>query len=179
MNGYHILDFPLINDPPEATIQFLPHGTRVLKVRMTNPDDLPGVFVLRSEHLPPGFGESCAYSHEDGGTDFRLSWGGGHEQGACLLGADRMITAGPHHIKLPFEECQPLPTGQEAWVYLSLHHMAGPHDQPRTLTLTVQRAAPAARDHPPGRQSPDRGLPHQRNAAPHVRPVRPHRRPGR
>ncbi len=140
MNGYHILEFPLTDDPPPARIQFLPYGTRVLKVRVTNPHALGETLLLHSVHLPPGFGQTCAYSHEDEGTDFRLSWGGGHDRGACLWGADRQISLAGHDIRLPFEECRPLPSDREAWVYLNLHHLRGPFDRPRTLTLGVYPA---------------------------------------
>lgn len=140
MNGYHVLEFPLIDAAPEAAIQFLPYGTRVLKVRVTNPAGHPDTFVMRSAHTPIGFGKTCAFTHEDQGTDFRLSWGGGHEHGACLLGADRELEFGNRRIKIPFEACRPLPPEREAWVYLNLQHVAGPPDVPRTLTLTVHDA---------------------------------------
>ncbi|MCI0398000.1 MAG: hypothetical protein L0332_27460 [Chloroflexi bacterium] len=134
---YHTIEFPLRPDPPPMSIDFLPYGTRTLKIRLTNSDGVAGRLVLRSRHVPPGFGASVFYTHEDKTSDFRVSWGGGHELGACLLGRDKEKEVGSKKIRLPFEECAPLPGDSASYVYLNVSHLSGAFDRPRTLSLVV------------------------------------------
>ncbi len=146
MADYHTIDFPLSDNPAPAAVDFLPWGTRTLRVKVTNPNRIDQVLVLRSQHLPPGFGVDRFYSHEESGTDFRLSWGGGHEQGACLLGKDSgplgKIEACASLIDPPPDRPQDAPTG---FVYLNLTHVGGAADVPRKMLLTVRpEADPAA-----------------------------------
>lgn len=137
-NGYHVIKFKLNHEPQSDTIDFLPYGTRTLKIKVENPGEITGNLVLRSESLPEGFGEERFYSHEEGGTDFRVSWGGGHEKGACVLGEDDVRQFGPLKLKVPFEKCVPLPKGESSFVYLNVTHTGGSFDQERRLLLTVR-----------------------------------------
>jgi hypothetical protein len=135
---YHIINFPLSDRLAPASIDFLPYGTRTLKVKVTNPARINQTLVLRSENLPPGFGVDKFYSHEEGGTDFRLSWGGGHEQGACLLGKDSgplgKIEACAPLVDPPPDRPQDPPT---SFVYLNLTHVSGPANISRNMLLTI------------------------------------------
>jgi hypothetical protein len=149
---YHVLEFPLTQPPGEdLSLDFLPHGTRTLKIKLTNPRRVPDVLVLRSQHVQPGFGDSFFFSHEEGGTDFRVSWGGGHGKGACLLGRDRVAEVGDKKVRIPIQECQPLlePAAEtpSSLVYLNVTHTGGPFDRARRLLL-VARPADDARAGP-------------------------------
>ena len=130
-NAYHTLDFPLRDNLPAQSIDFLPHGTRTLKIRVTNPDQVKGKFVMRSANVPKGFGKQLFYSHEEGGENFRISWGGGQEKGVCLRGED--VKA--EEKKIPIRVCRDL--DGESFIYLNVTHVAGPNDKPYTLLLGV------------------------------------------
>ena len=145
VQAYHVLEFPLTAPPPaEQAIDFLPYGTRTLKIKLTNPQRVPDVLVLRSQHVQPGFGDSFFFSHEEDGTDFRVSWGGGHERGACLVGRDRVVEVGDKKVRIPIQECQPLldPAAEtpSSLVYLNVTHTGGPFDRARRLLLVARPA---------------------------------------
>lgn len=130
---YYVVDFPLKSDLEPLTIAYLPFGTRTLKIKVTNPDRIPGRLILRSEHLPAEFGTRRFYTHEQGSTHFRLSWGGGREKGACIVGRDITVQG----KKVPIQECRELLDGSASFVYLNLTHWDGPFDQTYLLRLTV------------------------------------------
>lgn len=145
MTAYHVIEFPLKKGLPPQKIDFLPYSTRTLKIRVTNPDRVPDRLVLRSEHIPAGFGKSEFFSHEDGGNDFQASWGGGHEQGACVSGQDMIKEIAGKSIEVPFEECGPLLSRPESFVYINITHLKGPFDQPRPMQLSIRpENAPAS-----------------------------------
>jgi hypothetical protein len=142
MNGadtqsWHELEFPLdAGETAEAEIDYVPYGTRTLKIKVVKVGPVRETLVLRSRHLPEGFGKSRYYSHEEGGTDFRLSWGGGHEQGACLRGADVVKQVAGKDVSIPVEVCRPLAAHEKtSYVYLNLTHLGGSVGEPRTLLL--------------------------------------------
>ena len=82
---YHTIEFPLITGLKPQQITFLPFGTRTIKIKVTNPDYVPDNLVLRSDHVPVQFGTTSFFSHEENGTDFQVSWGGGHEEALAFL----------------------------------------------------------------------------------------------
>lgn len=138
MHDFHCLEFHLQSDPVPQSIDFLPYGTRTLKLRVTadNPVALRGErLILRSEHLPQGFGRRRFYSHEQGTTHFRVSWGGGRNRpGACLSSADVVVL----EHKVPLQECREI--GREpSYVYLNVTHLHGSCQAPYTLLLGVHR----------------------------------------
>lgn len=139
---YYVVDFPLKPNLEPQTIDFLPFGTRTLKIRVTNPDRIPGRLILRSEHLPEEFGIRRFYTHEQGGTHFRLSWGGGREKGACIVGHDIMVQG----KKVPIQECRELLDNSTSYVYLNLNHRDGPIDQTYQLRLAVYCEEDCAED---------------------------------
>jgi hypothetical protein len=133
---YHTLDFPLKTDRlADQSIDFLPYGTRTLKIKVTNPERVRGKLVMRSNKVPQGFGDRVFYSHEEDGTNLRVTWGGGHKRGACLLGRDRMLVG----KKVPIQECVELLEQPESYVYLNITHVDGPFDKAYALTLSVHR----------------------------------------
>ncbi len=130
---YFTIEFPLKPDLEPISIDFLPFGTRTLKILVTNPERVPGRLIIRSSHLPEDFGDSRFYSYEEEGSNFRLSWGGGREQGACVVGRDVHIQG----KRVPIQECRELLDDSASYVYLNLTHCDGPFDQTYTLRLTV------------------------------------------
>ena len=58
-SGFHVLEIPVQGQPSFQSIDYLPFGTRTLKLRVTavDPAALRGrKLILRSEHLPKKFG---------------------------------------------------------------------------------------------------------------------------
>ena len=137
-SGFHVLEVPVQGQPGPQSIDYLPFGTRTLKLRVTaeDPDALRGQrLILRSEHLPKSFGRRRLYSHEDGTTHFRVSWGGGRNRtGACLSSADVMVL----NHKVPLQECREI-GWQPSYVYLNVTHSNGPFDVPYHLLLGIHR----------------------------------------
>lgn len=132
-DDYHVINFPLQKDSPAQEIEFIPFGTRTLKIKVTNPDPAKndGKYVLRGTHVPAGFPDDKFFSHEKGGTNFRVSWGGGQETGACLNGVDKKLVG----IKIPIQECKELE--EAGYLYLNVTHVSGPIDKTYTLELGI------------------------------------------
>ncbi len=138
MHDFHCLDIDLQGESIAQSIDYLPFGTRTLKLRVTarDTDQLRGQrLILRSEHLPKGFGRRSFYSHEQGTTHFRVSWGGGRNRpGACLSSADVVVLG----HKVPLQECRDI-GWEPSYVYLNLTHLRGSWHTPYTLLLGVHR----------------------------------------
>lgn len=135
---FHCLEINLQGESIPQSIDYLPFGARTLKLRVTaeDPDALRGQrLILRSEHLPKSFGRRRFYSHEDGTTHFRVSWGGGRNRtGACLSSADVVV----FNHKVPLQECREI-GWQPSYVYLNVAHLNGPFDVPYRLLLGIHR----------------------------------------
>ena len=58
---YFTIEFPLKPDLEPISLDYLPFGTRTLKILVTNPDHVPGRLIIRSSHLPDDFGKSRFY----------------------------------------------------------------------------------------------------------------------
>jgi hypothetical protein len=139
----HIRTFALTSEEQSGSIDYLPYGTRTLKIKVTNPEGNHERLVMRSESLPQGFGETHFFSHEEKTTDFRVTWGGGHKWGSCVLGKDKTKKIGPYELEIPFEECVSLASEQavpESYVYLNVTHTGGPASAERTLLLSARPA---------------------------------------
>ncbi|MFQ5859072.1 MAG: hypothetical protein ACE5LU_26030 [Anaerolineae bacterium] len=98
----------------EVSIDYLPFGTRVLKIKVVNtagPTDVP--LVLRPANTPVQHEEAgplagCA----DDQRDIWVVWGGGHERGPCAHGRD-----------ISWQEvCAPLDRGASSYTYLHVTH---------------------------------------------------------
>ena len=131
--NFHVIKFPLKKDLPAQKIEFVPHGTRTLKILVTNPDPekITGKYVLRSRNVPDEFPKTKFFSHEKGGANFRVSWGGGYETGVCLNGVDKQIAG----KKIPVRECVELV--EPSYIYINVTHVSGPVDQSYTLELGI------------------------------------------
>ena len=132
--NYLVTEFPLMDDLPAQEIEFVPFGTRTLKIRMTNPENKKGKYVLRSNHVPADFGSKRFYTYEKDGTNFRISWGGGQERGVCLNGVDKKIAG----KKIPIRVCEELE--QPSYIYLNVTHINGPANKRYTLELGIYTA---------------------------------------
>jgi hypothetical protein len=147
-SGFHVLEVPVQGRPSCQSIDYLPFGTRTLKLRVVaeDPTALQGrKLILRSENLPKEFGSRCFYSHEQDTTHFRVSWGGGRNRlGACLRGADMSLGG---KLKIPLQECLEIDE-TPSYVYLNVTHSEGPYDIPYTLNLGIHDEA-ASIDAPP------------------------------
>lgn len=126
--------------PQEATADYLPFGTRVLKIKVVNtagPTDVP--LILRPVNTPDRLEEAGRFaSYADDRSDIQVTWGGGHESGPCARGKD--ITW--HEI------CAPLARDASGYTYLHITHRpkAPPVDfSDATLTLL----AVTGKDDPP------------------------------
>lgn len=128
----------------EATVDYLPFGTRVLKIKVVNTAGPTGVpLVLRPANMPAHHGQAGQFvGHADGRNDLWVSWGGGHEAGPCVYGRD----IGWHEV------CAPLARGASNYVYLHVTHR--PEEgrpvnlSDATLTLLITTDEP---DQPVGR----------------------------
>ena len=130
MANYHTIDFHLKQNNAPVAINFLPYGTRTLKVRMIKSGDDPNVYILRSSHPAEGFGKKRYYTHEEGGSNFRLSWGGGQKTGACVEAKD-VVKIGGQGI---LQGCVPM-SGPMSYTYLNLTHLSGDVDKTYVLKL--------------------------------------------
>lgn len=130
---FHLLQFPMVAGLAPQEIEYLPYGTRTLKIKVSNPGNEPENLVLRSANQPTNFGKDVFYTHEQDGKDFRLSWGGGHEEGACVLGKDKEVLS----KKFPFEECVSLPAGADSFVYLNLTHTVNSFNPGKAYNLLL------------------------------------------
>ena len=135
-SDFHTLEVPVQGQPSLQSINYLPFGTRTLKLRVAaeDPAALRGrKLILRSEHLPKEFGRRYFYSHEQGTAHFRVSWGGGRNRtGACLRGADMQLG----NIRIPLQECREIDE-TASYVYLNVTHLDGSYTQPYTLHLGI------------------------------------------
>lgn len=128
---FHVIEFPLVDALPAQEIEFIPFGTRTLKLLITNPKKEPGKFVLRSKNVPDEYPDTKFFCHEKDGANFRVSWGGGQERGVCLNGVDKVIAG----KKIPIRVCEELK--EPTFIYLNITHAGGPADQSCTLELGI------------------------------------------
>ncbi len=111
----------------EVTVDYLPFGTRALKLKVVNtagPTDVP--LVLRPANLAQSTGRFAAYA--DDRRDIWVTWGGGHEGGPCAHGKD-----------IGWQEtCAPLARGDSSYTYFHVTHRPETDTGPlshATLTL--------------------------------------------
>jgi hypothetical protein len=131
---WHTIDFILDGSEQIEKVEFLPYGTRVLKVKVIIPQEMDEIYYLRTLHRPPKFGKNTFYTHEDGNDDFRISWGGGHEEGACVNAGEGLLPV-EKCISLQRRENEKLP--MERYLYLNMSHIKGSHQPSRQMLLAV------------------------------------------
>lgn len=131
MANYHKIDFHLKRDNRPEEINFLPYGTRTLKIRTKRYEDDPKIYILRSSHVPRDFGDDQFYSHEEGSSNFRLSWGGGRRRKGACLAAEDSVKIGGHGL---LQDCVAM-TADSSYTYLNLTHLSGPIDKSYDLLL--------------------------------------------
>lgn len=112
---------------PPASMEYLPHGTRSLRVRVRTRTPLPAM-RLRPRHTTA---EDTAHGifrgFEDGGTQFQLSWGGGQEDGPPARSEDKLGA---------FEQPAGLNPEHTPTIVFNLTHIG--RDLPETAVLTLE-----------------------------------------
>lgn len=114
----------------EVTVDYLPFGTRALKIKVLNtagPTNVP--LVLRPANMPQGYPNTGRFAaHADGRNDIWVTWGGGHEHGPCAHGRD-----------IGWQEtCAPLARHADSYTYLHITHRPEIPTAPLTdATLTL------------------------------------------
>ena len=147
----------------EVTVDYLPFGTRVLKIRVVNtagPTDVP--LVLRPANMPsPDQNAGRFAGHADDCPDIWITWGGGHELGPCAHGSD-----------IGWQEtCAPLERGSSSYAYLHVTH------RPDTSPVDLSDAAftllamPQPAGEPVGRLKINLCVPRGCSAHDAIRPV--------
>ncbi len=147
----------------EVTVDYLPFGTRVLKIRVVNtagPTDVP--LVLRPANMPaPDQNAGRFAGHADDRPDVWITWGGGHELGPCAHGSD-----------IAWQEvCAPLERDSSSYAYLHVTHR--PDTSPADLsdaTLTLL-ATPQPAGEPVGCLKINLRVPRGSSAHDAIRPV--------
>lgn len=71
------------------------------------------------------------YSHEEGSSNFRLSWGGGRRRKGACLAAEDSVKIGGHGL---LQDCVAM-TADSSYTYLNLTHLSGPIDKSYDLLL--------------------------------------------
>lgn len=118
----------------EVTVDYLPFGTRVLKIKVVNtagPTDVP--LILRPANTPSRHENAGWFAaHADNRSDIWVTWGGGHELGPCAHGRDIGWQ----------ERCAPLGRNASSHAYLYVtHRPESPTASLSDATLTLLAVA--------------------------------------
>lgn len=119
------INFPLVENPPPHSIQLIPFGTTTLKLRITNPKNVAGKYILRPVNIPEKFGKETFFGHEDNGKDLIVSWGGGHKFGNCVLAKDATYKLARKDIEFPIEVCSDVSDMVSSITFFNITHVSG------------------------------------------------------
>lgn len=112
---------------PLPQLDYLPYGTRSLRIEVRTNRPMPALRLRPHHRLPEESANGIFRGFEDGGTTFQLSWGGGHEAGPCARTEDRFGA---------FEVSAAVPAGHQQIIIFNLSHMG--EALPETVVLTLE-----------------------------------------
>ncbi len=142
----HVIHFPIKqHEACTATVEYLPFGTKSLKIRSYIP---PGasdqsVLILRPSNCDPR--KQVFAGHEDnvepGDADLLVTWGAGHEQGTYARSKDSPVD----------DKGQPLSQGEDGYCYFNVTHRPKLKNSMSTLQVKSYRLTICARQTMGGR----------------------------
>lgn len=144
-------------DRPAQTVEYLPWGTRSLKLLVRTNSLLPPLRLRPHNIRPADTADQIFRAFEDStagynNSHFLISWGGGHEEGPCTKSKDFLKA---------FERCVEMAPGDQQYIYFNLTHIStelpsaaavtfqaitDAGDEFASLTVNVQRPAKFAAD---------------------------------
>lgn len=118
---------------PAQSALYLPHGTRTLRLSVTNHTDQPRKLWLQPVRTPGDYPTHLIHGHGDEDDDLWIHWAGGDEIGACVKTREKSPL---EDRSLKFWEVIPeeVEAGETRPVFVNVSHHAG-DVRPRSLTL--------------------------------------------